>query len=73
MTKLDLVLARIRKLPPERQEAMAIQIDFLLEDEEHGSILTNAQWAQVDAALANTDEQTSTHEDVFARLEAEDE
>ena len=60
MTKLDLVLARIRKLPPERQEAMAVQIDFMLEDEAQGSILTDAQWAEVEAALADKDEPVST-------------
>ncbi len=74
MTKLDLVLDRIRKLPPERQEQLAIEIDFILDDEEkNDSVLTDAQWAQVRAAIANTDEAVSTHEDVFARLEAEDE
>ncbi len=72
MTKLDLVLARLGKLPPERQEAIAVQIDFLLEDEEQGSILTDAQWARVEAALADNDEPVSAHEDVFARLEADD-
>ncbi len=73
MTKLDLVLARIRKLPPERQEAIAEEIEFALDSAEQGSILTDAQWAQVEAAMANTNEPVTTHEDVFARLEAEDE
>ncbi len=68
MTKLDLVLARIRKLSPERQEAFAEQIDWLLEDEQSGSALTPAQWAEVAAARADKDEPTSSHEDVFARL-----
>jgi hypothetical protein len=72
MTKFDLLLSRIRKLPPERQEAIAVQIDFLLDDEEGASILTDEQWARVEAALANKDEPVSSHEDVFARLEAED-
>ncbi len=34
MTKLDLALARIARLPPDRQEAVAVQIEELLEDEE---------------------------------------
>lgn len=71
MTKLDQVLERIRALPPERQEAMAVQIDFLLEDEGE-SLLTDEQWARVEAALANKDEPVVEHDDVFARLEAED-
>ena len=74
MTKLDLVLDRIRKLPHERQEAVAEEIDFILDDEEkHDSVLSDAQWAQVRTAIARADEAVSTHEDVFARLEAEDE
>ncbi len=74
MTKLDLVLARIRKLPPEQQEAVAEEIDFFLEAvEQPGGALTDAQWAEVKAALADQDEPTLSHDDVFARLEADDE
>lgn len=69
MTKLDLLLDRIRKLPTERQEAVAVQIDLLLDDEEGAdSLLTNEQWAEVEAALADEAEPVSTHEEVFARL-----
>lgn len=73
MTKFDLLLSRIRKLPPERQDALAIQIDFMLDDEEGESILTDEQWAQVEAARANKTEPVTPHEQVFSRLEAEDE
>lgn len=72
MTKLDLVLARLRKLPPERQEAIAEDFAFMLEDEEQGSILTDEQWAQVEVALADKDEPVISHEELFARLEADD-
>jgi len=72
VTKLDLVLARLRKLPVDRQEAIAEEIDFLLESNGAESILTPEQWAQVEAALADSREPVSTHEDVFARLEADD-
>jgi hypothetical protein len=72
MTKLDLVLARLRKLPTDRQEAIAEEIAFRLDSEEQGAILTDEQWAQVQAALADRSEPISTHEDVFARLDAED-
>lgn len=69
MTKFDLLLDRIRKLPAERQEAVATQIDLLLDDEEEGgSLLTDEQWAEVEAALADESEPVSTHEEVFARL-----
>lgn len=70
-TKLDLVLARLRKLPPERQEAIAEEIDWLLEDETSGSVLTKEQWAEVRAALADENEPSSSHEDVFKRLAAD--
>lgn len=73
MTKLDLVIERIRKLNPEQQEAVAEEIDFIVDDVEHsGSVLTDEQWRQVKAALADPNEPTSTHEDVFARLEADE-
>jgi hypothetical protein len=72
MTKLDLVLARLRKLPTDRQEAIAEEIAFRLDSEEQGAILTDEQWAQVQAALADRSEPISTNEDVFARLDAED-
>lgn len=32
MTKLDLVLARIRELPPEQQEALAAEIEYRLDN-----------------------------------------
>ena len=68
MTKLDLVLARIRQLPPEQQEALAAEIEFALDNRPDGSLLTDQQWAEVQAALADESEPVSTHEDVFARL-----
>jgi hypothetical protein len=71
MTKLDLVLERIRRLPPERQDAMAVQMEMLVEDEETGvSLLTDEQWAEVEAALADEDEAEIPHEQVFAELRA---
>ncbi|MFN3464342.1 MAG: hypothetical protein ACK4X1_09710 [Terricaulis sp.] len=68
MTKLDLVLARIRQLPPEQQEALAEQIEYALDHQGADSLLTDAQWAEVEAALADDSEPVSPHEDVFARL-----
>ena len=47
MSKLDTVLARIRQLPPEEQEALAVEIQFLLDHPvESGFTLTDEQWAQ---------------------------
>lgn len=70
MTKLDLVLERIRKLPQEQQDALADEIDFLLEDARDGSLLSATQWREVEAELSKRDEPTSSHEEVFARLDA---
>jgi hypothetical protein len=71
VTRLDHLFERIRKLPAERQEAITVQIDCLLEDEESGSVLTEAQWAEVKAALADSQEPVSAHDDVFKRLAAD--
>ena len=65
MTKLDLALARIAQLPPERQEAIAVELEFLLDDEESGdSRLTDEQWAEVQRRLGDATEATMPHEEV---------
>jgi len=68
MTKLDVVLARIRQLPPEQQEALAAEIEYALNHRGSESVLTDEQWADVEAALVDESEPVSTHEEVFARL-----
>lgn len=71
MTKFDLLLARISKLPEERQEAVAVQLEMLVDDEESGeSLLTDEQWAEVEAALADEDEPAIPHEQVVAEMRA---
>jgi hypothetical protein len=66
MTILDHVLARLSKLPAERQEALALQLELLIDDEENGeSLLTDEQWADVEARLNEPDE-TIPHEEVVA-------
>ena len=67
MTKFDLLLARIRKLPPERQDAFAQEMDFWLECEERGSALTDEQWAEIEATMDEGGE-TIPHEQAFAEL-----
>jgi len=51
MTKLDLVLARIRQLPLERQDAVAQYIDLFLQDEESGSVFTDEEWVAIEPTL----------------------
>jgi len=67
MTKLDLVLERIRRLPQERQDAIALEMEFLLEHGAGESLLTDEQWAEVEAALADADEAVVPHDEVMAR------
>lgn len=70
MTKLDLVIERIRQLPQAEQDVIIAEMEFLLE---HGSesLLTDEQWAEVDAALADKDEPSAPHDDVFSRLRSQ--
>jgi hypothetical protein len=71
MTKLDLVLARLKQLPPDRQEMIAVEIEFLLDhDGEEGSLLTDEQWAEVKAELANEDTEEIPHAQVVREMRA---
>lgn len=69
MTKLDMVLERIRQLPPDRQDAIAADLEILLWDEEQGTLLTDEQWAEVEAELANPDQDYIPHEEIVAEFE----
>jgi hypothetical protein len=65
MTKLDLALARIARLPPDRQEAIAIELGYLLDGEESGeSLLTDDQWAEVQRRLDDPSDPLLSHEEV---------
>jgi hypothetical protein len=69
MTKLEIVLERIRQLPQDRQDAIAADLEILLRDEEQGSLLTDEQWAEVKAELANPDQEYIPHEEIVAEFE----
>jgi hypothetical protein len=69
VTKLDLVLARIRKLPPERQEALAKEIAFRLDSEEQGSAFTDEEWAEIEASMDESGEDIP-HDQVVAEMQA---
>jgi hypothetical protein len=57
MTKLDLVIARVRQLPLERQEAVAVQLDHLVDDEVDGAeLLAAEQWAEIERRMAGPDD-----------------
>lgn len=69
MTKLDRVLARIKELPPERQEWVAVEIEFLLDDLSE-SALSEEQWTEVEAGLAREDADEIPHAQVVRETRA---
>jgi hypothetical protein len=68
MTKLDLVLARIKQLPPEKQEYFAMEIEFMLDHDDGESRLTDEQWAEVQAELAQEDSEEIPHTQVVREM-----
>ena len=62
MSNLDATIARLRALPKQQQEAVAAQIDLML-DEGAEDLLTPEQWAEIEARLDGPGEFTP-HEDV---------
>ena len=69
MTKLDLVLARIRKLPQDQQDAFAEQIEFALDSRGEGSLLTDQEWAEIEPTL-DDDKGEISHHQVVAEMRA---
>ncbi len=70
MTKLDAVLERIRQLPQDRQDAIAVDMEFWLQYEAEDSLLTDEQWAEVEAELANEDDAEIPHAQVVREMRA---
>lgn len=68
MTKLDLVLQRVRSLPQEQQDAIAAELEALLEPAPAFQ-LTPAQEQELGRRLADRSKQYVTHEDVAAQFE----
>lgn len=64
MTKLDLVLARIRQLPQEQQEHIASEIEFMLDHEPADYALTPEQEAELARRLADPNREYVSHDDV---------
>ncbi|MBL8545527.1 MAG: hypothetical protein JNL81_03640 [Hyphomonadaceae bacterium] len=69
MTKLDLVLARIRNLSAEEQEALAAEIELRLDNAGAGSALSDEEWAEIEATMDESGE-TIPHEVVVAEMRA---
>ena len=62
MTSLDATIARMRARPKADQEALAAQIDMLL-DQGGEEALTPEQWAAIEARL-DSGEDLTAHEEV---------
>ncbi len=69
MSKLDLVLERVRLLPVERQEVIALEIDLLLREEAAGGLLTDAQWADLRERMALPQGDPIAHADMVVEME----
>lgn len=63
MSDLDATIARLRALSKAEQEAMAVQINQLL-DQGAADLLTPEQWAEIEARL-DASENFSPHSDVI--------
>lgn len=62
MSNLDATIARLKALPKAQQDALAAQIDQLL-DSAADDLLTPEQWAAIEARL-DSDEGFTAHEEV---------
>lgn len=69
MTKLDLVLARIKQLPPEQQEQIASEIEFMLDYDGADYALTPEQEAELARRLADPKREYVSHEEVAQYFE----
>jgi len=63
MSSLDATIARLRALPEPQQDALAAQIDLLLEQVDD-DLLTPEQWAEIEARL-DAGERLTPHEEVL--------
>jgi len=68
MTKLDLVIERIRQLPQAEQDAIVADLEAAL-DFGVESPLTEAQQAELARRLADTGKKYVSHEEVVAHFE----
>lgn len=65
-----MILERVRQLPQERQDAIAAEIEFLLDHDPGAGLLTPEQEAELVRRLAEPDKQYLSHQDVHAYFAA---
>lgn len=66
MTRLESAIERLRALPEAEQDMLAGEIETLLA--EPSSMLTGAQWAEVEREIDSDDGVRLSHADVMARM-----
>ena len=66
MTRLEAAIDRLRALPEAEQEMLAGEIESLLA--EPASLLTLAQWAEVEQEIDSDDGVRVSHADVMTRM-----
>ena len=69
MTKFDLILERLRKLPPEQREAIAAEIELRLDNAGEGSAFSDAEWDEIEASMDEEGDDIP-HEQVVAEFRA---
>ena len=68
MTRFEAVLDRLRALPADEQDKMAVEIEGLLSDP--SSALLPAQWLEVEHELDTDDGVRVPHSEVMSRMRA---
>lgn len=66
MSRIEAAIARLQALPEAEQEMLAGEIEELLA--EPASLLTIAQWREVEAEIDTDDGVRLTHADVMGRM-----
>jgi hypothetical protein len=66
MSRLESAIERLRALPAEEHDLMAGEIEALLKAP--ASLLTAAQWLEVEAELSATDGAAIPHSEVMTRM-----
>lgn len=68
MTKLDLVIERLRKLPQDQQDVIAAEVETML-DRPSSSALTDEQRAELVRRRSDPDREYIAHDEVVAQFE----
>lgn len=69
LTRLESVIRLLRALPEDQQETWAQHIELALRQDRE-SLLTDAQWSEIDRRMADNDAEVVLHEDVANRMRA---